>query len=94
MKRKTGLEEYMAELDREFDRRQTDEDFAKADKRERERKALEFIGKCYKYLTSDLNYSGDETAEILLKSKPPFLGKLGLTPDEARSLILVECRKK
>ena len=85
-RRKGSFDEYKADLDRHLDRMQTDEGFAKADKKERERKAIEVVGKVYKMLTSkQFGFSGDEAAEIMLEYS--FLGKLGFTPEEARPLI-------
>ncbi len=82
----TDLEKYLAEEARFWEDRQNDEAFAKADKEERERQAMEVVGRAYKMLTSkQFGFSGNEAAEVILEC--PLLEKRGFTSDEARSLV-------
>ena len=85
-KQDTDLEKFLAEEARFWKDRQDDEAFAKADKEERERQALEVVDKAYKTLTSiQLGFSGNQAAEIILEYS--LLEKRGFTSDEARSLV-------
>ena len=85
-KQDTDLEKYLAEEARFWEDRQNNEAFAKADKEERERQAMEVVGRAYKMLTSkQFGFSGNEAAEVILEC--PLLEKRGFTSDEARSLV-------
>ena len=78
------LKRYMADADRFLDERQTLEDFAKADKRERERKAKPWIDWAYKWLST--GFDVEQVPEIILKSS--VFEEWGFTIEEARELVI------
>ena len=84
------LEKYKSEQDRFLDERQTDEAYAKIDKREREHKARKRIDECYKYLTSEVRFPHDQAVEFILEA--PVRRNLDFTTDEWQSLVTSTCR--
>ena len=81
------LERYKAELDRFLDERRTDKAFAKADERERKRKAGELIDEMCEFFSGELGFPRDELPELISQHLPPRLRDLGFTADELKSEV-------
>ena len=83
-------DDYKADLDRFLDERQSDEDFAKADKREREHEAELLIDKAYKGLSK--LFPVDQVVELIPTCN--FFEELGFTIEEARGLVISHLNDK